>query len=298
MNYVINLLLLLMITSVQAQVTLRFKSSATSDADHLGQLLVITPDTDNWSALSLGAKPRAKTLLAEKQVIHWLVSKVGAFDYKWEGKHTLLIEAVAHTSSKELIAKAKNALALKLNPHQYTRYELEPITKPAESSIVLSHFKTNVVDRFPPLKRTCVHLNDGSHSIPIWFKVKAYQKVLVAKQKLKHRTSLKASDFNLEERNIAGLKSIPLIRVPKTFWLNRSLSSNSILTKEYLSLKPSIVKGQQVRVEILNEDISIITQATAQHDAFVGQNLKLLNQNSNQLFIAKVKAYNLAEVKA
>ena len=62
--------------------------------------------------------------------------------------------------------------------------------------------------------RTCVWIKVGragrAGSVPVWFSVKAYRPVLVTQRNRGARDSVDASDFAVEERDVAPLSSVPL----------------------------------------------------------------------------------------
>jgi flagella basal body P-ring formation protein FlgA len=202
------------------------------------------------------------------------------------------------TSSQALINKAQMVLMEQLNKHPYTKLLVKPKIKQATSSISLSHLKVQIKDRYPPLKQICVRLTDNKHSIPIWFKIKAYQQVLVAKHTIRNRTIINSNDFILENKNVAGLNSSPYQQLPLQTWVKKSLSKGTILTEEYLSNRPDIVNGQSVQVHIKSQGVLINTEAIAQHDAYLGQVIKIKNMRSNKFFMAVVTAPDHVEVHA
>lgn len=297
MNFVISFLLILLTALIQAQPTLRFKSPITTNMSRLGDVLSIAPDESQWASIPLDSRPKANTVLTKQQVINWLESKIGRFDYQWEGKNTALITASSQTTSQELTDKAEKTLRKQLRKYQLTSLEVSVKSKLPNSELALETLKPQVKISYPPLKQICVHLIDGKHSIPVWFKVKAYQKILVAKQNIDKHNTINNKEFILKNSNIAGLKNRPYTKLPNTLWLKKSIKKNAILTEDYLSPKPQILKGQTVHVTVKNQAISISTQATALHDAYLGQPIKVMNEQSNKPFIAIVTAPNKAEVQ-
>lgn len=282
----------------QAQPTLRFKSPITNQAHVVGEIVSIVPDNNQWGLIPLDGIPKANNLITKSQIMTWLESKVGVFDYQWKGKQTALIEATALTPREELVNKAQDALREHLQNHSYTRLTLTPLTQPAPSALPLSALKPLIKDRYPPLKQICVRLNAAKQSISLWFKVKAYQRILVAKRKLNTHTALSSEDFILKTSNIAGLKSAPYQQLPSQLWLKKPLPQDAILTEEYLSLKPQVIRGQQVQIKVINQGIAISTDAIAQQDGFVGQLISVMNKKSHKLFLATITAPNQAEVHA
>lgn len=204
----------------------------------------------------------------------------------------------AQVTSQELVARAQKELLAHLKQHHYSKLELSPKTKAINKTLSLSQLKIQIKDRYPPLKQICVRLSDDKYSIAFWFKINAYQKVLVAKQSLKSRSLINANHFTMTNQNIAGLNSSPYQQLPTQTWLKKPINKGAVLTEEYLSTKPDIINGQSVQVHIKSPGISINTEAIAQHDAYVGQAIKIKNVRSNKLFIAVVTRTNEVEVRA
>lgn len=216
----------------------------------------------------------------------------------------LLVNAVlqaqasdAHSSS-QFIATAQHALTMQLKKQSYTKLYIRPLSKHVVTKLSLAQVKIDIKDRYPPLKQTCVRLYDNQRSIPIWFKISAYQPVLVAKHRLKSRSIVNANDFILKNKDIAGLKNRPYQQLPAQTWLKKSLNAGTIVTEEHLILKPDVVSGQRVHVHIRSPGISIDTEAIAQHDSYQGTMVKLQHAHANKSFMARVVAPDHVEVDA
>jgi flagella basal body P-ring formation protein FlgA len=298
MKFVINALLLLMTMTTEAQVTLRFQSHITDEAKVLGDLLIIAPEEQKLAQLPLDSHPKAHTQLDKKQLMAWLQTQAKDLDYQWQGKNTAFIEPSAQTSGQALQDKAQAALIAQLNQYPWTHLEVITKAKPPTSSIALDRLQVQITNRYPPLKQIGVRLNDKNHSIPVWFKVKAYQKVLVAKQDLSSRTLISHLDFELQDRDIAGLKGKPYQELPQELWLTKGMKHQAILTEEEVSPRPQVLKGQSVHIKIISQGLSITTDAIAEQDGYLGQTIKMKNAQNKDYFTALITATNQAEVRA
>jgi flagella basal body P-ring formation protein FlgA len=277
MKFVINLMLILMTTSSQAQVSLRFQPHITDNARLIGDLLIIYPDEQQLARTPLDSSPRANSLIDKRQIIHWLETKTATLDYQWKGKNTAWVEPASQTTGQELINKAQSALTEQLNHYQYTSFEISPKTIPVKGAFSLNDLHVEIKDRYPPLKQISVRLNDKKHSVLIWFKVKAYQKILVAKHELKRRTLISKDDFILKNEDIAGLKSKPYSQLPKQLWLKKTIKRHAILSESDVNTRPQVIKGQAVHVNIMSQGIAINTEAIAEHDGYLGQSISTLS---------------------
>ena len=246
--------------------------------------------------IPLDSQPKAGQKITKQSIIHWIKSKKGSFNYKWKGKNTAVIQQLTRTTGIDLLNKAQSALKNHLEKQKYDSIVLTTKAHLKDSPLPLSAFTVLIPNEYPTAKQVCVRLNSGKHSIPVWFRVKAYQKVLVARYKIKNHTVVNAKDFILEKRNIAGLKETPYTQMPQTVWLKKSINSDRILTQKYLTDTPAVIKGQSVQVKVLNHGVSIITEAIAQHDGSIGQKIRVKNAQTNKYLVAVVTAPNQAEI--
>jgi flagella basal body P-ring formation protein FlgA len=281
---------------VNAQTMLRFQPHITTQAKYLSDVLLISQDKNNLKTLKLDSKPKGGGVLSKQQILTWIKDKTGLIDYQWQGKNTAVIEQNSQTSGEELLKKAQQSLAEYLKKQSYDSIQLTAKNKPKDSEFALADFTIELPKNNPPAKEMCVRLNYKNHSIPIWFTVKAYQKVLVAKHALKNRSPVNKEDFILKQRNIAGLKNAPYSQLPSTQWLKNSINKNHILTTNDLINLPQVIRGQLIKIKIVNGGISILTEAIAENDGYLGQTIQLKNTKTNKHFEARVTGPNQAEV--
>lgn len=296
MKFVINLILLLAMLPAQAQTVLRFQAQISPQAKAVGDLLLITPDTQHWSKIKLDSQPADGARLNKQQVISWLQNKVGVFSYQWKGKNTAHIHIRVRSTAAELLNKAQHALAQQLKKDAYSQVVLNSKTLLKDSDIPLNNFSVQLPKGYPVAKRVCVHLNYKKRAIPVWFSVKAYQSVLVAQHKIKQHTLLHSKDVVMQRRNIAGLKNPPLSQLPTALWLTRSINKNQILSQDDLRNQPEVLQGQKVGVHVRQHGISIMLEALAQNDAYLGQTVRMQNPQTNKYFVATVTGKKQAEI--
>ena len=281
---------------VNAQTIIRFKPNITTQAQRLGDLLIITDDSHHLANLPLDSKPRLGQRITKKQITEWLKNKTNLVTYKWRGKKTAVIRQLTLTAGVDLFNKAQLALKNNLEQQGYSPIELTSKAKLKGSILPLSAYTVEIIDHYPPAKKVCVRLNAGKHSIPVWFSVKAYQEVLVAQHPIKKRTEVHENDFILKKRNIAGLNDKPFTQMPQTTWLKKSINTNQILSPTFVAETPSVIKGKSVQVTVLSQGVSIVTEAIAQNDGHVGQKIRMKNLSTNKYFVAVVTAANQAEI--
>lgn len=190
---------------------------------------------------------------------------------------------------------ARSALFEKLKPH-YNRVELEALSNtnktfdPAQKNIIEMHLTT------PVSKRVCVWLIQGKQRIPVWFQVKAFQPVFVARQRLQYNTPVLAEAFTKAERDVAELNSQPALSLPEQAWLKSSLEPGKILLQNQLIDPPQVLQGQSVKVQLMNQHIRLIMDAQALGNGYLGQTIRVKNPLNQQTFSAKVTGLGLAEI--
>ncbi|MBL7479159.1 flagellar basal body P-ring formation chaperone FlgA [Legionella bononiensis] len=298
MKFVINLMIpFVFFVQAHAEAVMRFQKHITPHAQYLGDLVDISSDRSDLMKLPLDSHPKPGEIMSKKQIIDWVTKKTGSLDYQWKGKSTALVQRLIQTTGNELRHKAQIALE-----HQFkSRYDsmtLSPKGTIKDSEFPLSEFHIEIPEAYPPAKQICVRLSHGKHTIPIWFKISAFQSVLVAKYPISNRTQLHKTDFILKKRNIAGLRDKPLTKLPQAIWLKKSITKNHILIESDVAPTPQIIKGQWVQVTVMNRSISLLSRAIAEHDGYTGQLIRMKNPLSNKYFVARVTAPHQAEVSS
>lgn len=290
-----NLLFMFFYTTLaQAQLCLRFQAHINTQAKVLGDVLII--NDKSLAKRPLDSSPKANSIIRKEQIVTWL--KLTDKQYQWKGKNRARIEAAAQSSSEQLIHKAEAALRAELEPYHLQKLQLVPKNKPHASEFPLSAFTVHMDKKYPPPQQLCVWLQYKKTAIPVWFKVIAYQKILVARTPLKSHRAVKQTEFMLKELNIAGLKNKPYQHLQTALWLKKTLHQNEVLDETHLKALPEVVKGQSVHLKIISQGVSITTEAIAQHDAYKGQKVSMRNPRSNKTFMALVTDLNQVEVHA
>ena len=130
----------------------------------------------------------------------------------------------------------------------------------------------------------------GAGSVPVWFSVKAYRPVLVTQRNRGARDSVDASDFTVEERDVAPLSSVPLAVDADVSRMRarHAIASGRIVLKEDLEEMPQVLRGQEVTVEVRHGAVEIETSAVALREARLGEPVTLQNPSSHMNYAARV----------
>lgn len=274
---------------------LSFQPRITTEAKTLGELLVIQNDSRHWSQKSLQSHPGAGQLLQRETLVSWMESQFGPFEWQWQGPVQQRVESLATSSNQQAIHLAKNALLNQLKPH-YNRVQLKVLKQSQGITGIKAPLKTRMDIHFPTAKRVCVWLINQQVHKPVWFEVKAYQSVRVAKNTLPAGTVLGDKQFSWQERNIAGLKSKPASKIGKRQRIKKTLPAQDILLADNLESIPDVIHGQRVQVVVRHKSVQLITEAVALKDGYQGQILPLKNTMNQQSFMAKITGIQKAEI--
>jgi flagella basal body P-ring formation protein FlgA len=173
------------------------------------------------------------------------------------------------------------------------RFELTPIgPAPALHAVVAT---AEAIHGSALSARTCVWIKVGqaghsAGSVPIWFSVKAYRPVLISQRNRGARDAVDASDFTVEERDVAPLSSVPLAVDTDVTRMRarRSIASGRVVVKEDLEEMPQVLRGQEVTVQVRHGAVEIETSAVALREARLGEPVTLQNPSSHMNYAARV----------
>lgn len=292
------LLLSILCPLARAEVTLRFQPIITPAASRLGDLLVIEKDTHHWSRLPLESHPLAGEIIRQEAIMAWMSNRFGPFKAHWDGKTHVVVKQVIQTTGKALVEKAQTSLIHQLQPH-YTRVEVTPLSRIKDREYALDAFSTDNKQTFPTPKRVCVWLVHKNHKTPriaVWFRVRAYAPVWVAKRDLRANTILHPDALIKTERNIAGLRAPPAQSVPNAHWLKSPLARKAILLESQLKAAPLVTHGQRLNVFTHHHGITVVMKAIALSDGYLGDTIAVKNPMNQKPFSATIKGFQQAEI--
>ena len=276
-----------------AEITLRFQSYIKNQATTLGDVLHIENAPHHWENLRLESHPSPGEIITKDKMMTWMTQRLGPFKSKWQGKTRIQVMQSTQSSGKLLIKKANIALSDKLKSH-YQHMNLKPLSHPNNSDYAVNDFKVKMSVSYPVSKRVCVWLIHKNSRIPVWFKVKAYRNVLVAKRDLHSNTPIQDHAFSWKKRNIAGLTSPPAKSLPNHLWLTSPLKRDEILLDNQLKHPPLIIKGQAITVTVHHHAITLVVDGVAITDGSLGQVITVKNPRSRQTFVATISGVQQA----
>ncbi|HBI21208.1 MAG TPA: flagella basal body P-ring formation protein FlgA [Legionella sp.] len=284
--------------SAAADTVLRFQPNITPKATLLGDLLVIQKDVHHWSQLPLDSHPNPGETITHDKIMAWMTTRLGPLKTTWVGKTHIVVTQSVQTTGSELITKAKAALIHQLAP-QYTRVEVTALTHLKDSEYALDDFKTEVTQAFPTSKRVCVWLVHKNHQAPrlaVWFNVRAHAPVWVATHDVRSNTLLTQDMFQEKEQNIAGLNAPPAQSIPEHHWLKSSLARHAVLLENQLKAAPLITHGQRLKVFAHHHSITVVMEAIALSDGYLGDTITVKNPLNQKTFAATIQGFQHAEI--
>lgn len=204
-----------------------------------------------------------------------------------EGRSAIMVES-ARSALLEYLARVHPELS---------RVELEATSKiPAEFTARAGGVEPVFSVRDGGLaRRMCVWVkaqvpNQDAAVLPVWFALKAYQRVRVATRRKAAHQVLEWGDLALEERDVAPLGATPLNGdVQVTGWrARRALAANRVVLRDALEAVPPITRGADVEVLVHYGAVHIQTRAVALQDGRLGDQVRVQNPNSLAIFTARV----------
>ena len=245
--------------------------------------------------MPLKSRPNTGEMVTKETILAWMNQTIGHFRCSWQGKTQIRVDSPMQSSGKALQDKAQAALT-KLLGTKYTRIEISALSTLKSSEYPLESFKAKAALSFPVAKRVCVWLTNDKQRIAVWFRVRAYAQVWVARHNISFNTMIEPKAFSSQERNIAGLNGEPARSLPENTWIKSSLLQNKILLESQLKEPPLIKQGQTVKVSLHQNSINLVMDAVAMADGYLGQMIMVKNPVNQKSFVAKVTNAEQAEV--
>ncbi len=143
-----------------------------------------------------------------------------------------------------------------------------------------------------------VSCNEPNWSYYIPFRAQVMQQVLVASTPLSSKTIISATNSKLVKRNILSLNQGYITDPNSVIGMQTTspLRAGSIIRKQQLVEKIAVHKGDLITIRSSNNGVQVSTQGIAEHQAAVGDRLKVKNASSKKIVEGIVVASNVVEV--
>lgn len=262
--------------------------------------------------LPLGSVPltRDGTVLHRKNLSRWVRSQVGLHDAQidWGGEDaTRITVASSRLAPKTLVDTAQEALSNWL-AQRSERFEVQLVSDVAGLNILGDAVRLLVrplqYERALPRMQVVVDVVGASgvvRSVPVTFKVTAYIKGLVAGENMAPGSSA-ASYLREQEVEVTAQHLKPVsakeshTQDATSLRLRRGLRAGEVVAARDLEPVPAVQRGEWVTVRLVNGDVSMESRVEAQHDAQIGQTVRVKLVGAERSVLARVTGVGLVEV--
>jgi flagella basal body P-ring formation protein FlgA len=158
--------------------------------------------------------------------------------------------------------------------------------------------KPRACGREAPARRMCVRVDvvqDGvtRKSIPVWFKVEARRKVLVASAPVAAGSVFDPRAFALELRDVAALNGAPLAPFAAggragALRVRRPLDAGQVVLASDVGPTPAVARNQEVTIRVQAGAILVETPGVALADGRLGAMVRVRNPRSGEIYDARI----------
>jgi flagella basal body P-ring formation protein FlgA len=203
----------------------------------------------------------------------------GPIQITWRGAHAVRVRRVSQTIGADALIEAAIKYLRGAMAARFDKVDIEPAAPIADLDV-----PTGVVSlRARPIegKQTVVRVPvwvdiyvDGivirSAVVPV--RIKGEKRVLVARRDLAAGMSVKGSDFEIVQQDIAGLSGSPVETgsMSEPARLRKPLAAGKVLTTAHLLQRDAVSRGDVVTLVFAEGGVVVETLATVEHDASVG----------------------------
>lgn len=172
------------------------------------------------------------------------------------------------------------------------RPEIDSITISDSTIITVSCREYPKPEGYFPLK---VVLQEGSgavRSIATSIHVRFYKDVLVAKERVKSRTPIQPSDFEIERMEISKIVGTPVEEFEELGGMrsSKTITRGKILTHEMMEEIPVIHRGERVRIVYKTGTLTVESYGIARRDAVEGETVEVKNTASGKRIFGRASA--------
>lgn len=179
------------------------------------------------------------------------------------------------------------------------RPEIDTITISDSTQIIVSCREYPTPNGYFPVK---VLLQDGSGAIRTLgtsIDVRLYENVLVAKNRVKSRDPISASDFMIERVETNKLVGNPIRDFSdlEGMQASKTISKGKILTEEMLELIPVVKRGERVKIVYESGVLHVESYGIAKKDAVAGEMVEVQNTASGRKVFGRASDVGIVVVE-
>lgn len=182
----------------------------------------------------------------------------------------------------------KDYLTKQLSMYDSFDYEIMQMPKDYSSLSIIGGTALNLNRNILSVPVLLVKENGKSESF-IKVKLHLYKNVVTVKNKIRSRSDLNPSDFEVKTLDVSLLKGTPFFSLEEisSFRTKIALNPGTILVREVLEAKPVIQSGDLVKASLTNGNVTVTIEANARQEGAPGEIIRVVTQNKKQ-YKAKV----------
>ncbi len=281
---------------------LRTEVEVTGGVYRLADIAELTGDSlfsiKKLGAIEIGIAPRfgRSERILQKQVERIVEAKAPEWRGKlqWRGPTAITVRTAGATVDAHsilIVAKAHLQAALK---RDHGSIEISPVegVRPIMLPQGVEMRPRPIIETVSRRTPVWIDFYVDEHvysSLPVWFAVKAWKDVPVARSDLPAGAELRSEDFAVEKRDIAlSPKILGYITDGSGLRLRTAISRGSPVPVAAVEASHAINRNDQIAVRITTGNIVIETTGIAEASGRIGELIKVKNHSSSKVFLAKV----------
>ncbi|MFA6978839.1 MAG: flagellar basal body P-ring formation chaperone FlgA [Ignavibacteriaceae bacterium] len=182
----------------------------------------------------------------------------------------------------------KDYLTKQLSMYDSFDYEIVEMPKDYSSLSIVNGTALTVNRNIVSVPVLVIKENKKSESF-IKIKLHLFKNVVTVRNKIRSRSDLNDSDFEVKSLDVSLLKGIPFSSLEEisSFRTKIALNPGTILVREVLEAKPVIQSGDLVKASLTNGNVTVTIEANARQEGAPGEIIRVVTQNKKQ-YKAKV----------
>ncbi|MGQ3685522.1 MAG: flagellar basal body P-ring formation chaperone FlgA [Candidatus Loosdrechtia sp.] len=120
--------------------------------------------------------------------------------------------------------------------------------------------------------------------IPVFFKIRVYEDVVVARKKIGRKQQLHERDISVVRRETTNIGGFTFSRVDDLIGkaTTTTVQPNAVITEDMVEILPAIKQGAVVEVYIQSNGFKIVTKGIAQETGHIGDVIRVKNIHSDK----------------
>lgn len=134
--------------------------------------------------------------------------------------------------------------------------------------------------------------SDGTRffKIPVFFKVRVYEYVAVAKKRIDRKQQLTKRNVFMARKETTNVHGFAFSSIDDLIGkvTTTAIQPNTILTENVVEIPPTIMQGTVVKLFIQTNGFKIVTKGMAQETGYIGDVIKVRNMESKKMLYGEI----------